>query len=89
MELAYCAFFAHAEHQPLALTSLPPKMSHGPQASPALPLEEITARAGLAGLEALELRLVAFCGVALVPQRKRLRLVLLDSFDIAASLRDD
>src|SRR5258706_286474 len=31
------AFLTHAEHQPLAVTSLPWKMVHGPSAAPALP----------------------------------------------------
>ena len=31
------AFFVHAEHQPLALTNLPPSMLQGPSATPSFP----------------------------------------------------
>jgi len=31
-------FFAHTWHHPAAVTSLPPKAPHGPEASPAFPV---------------------------------------------------
>src|SRR5438094_728513 len=54
-----------------------------------LALEEIAARAGLVGLEVLELRLVDFRGIALVAERLRLRLVFLDPLSLAAGTGSD